>query len=55
MKNLSYHLKFWALIILISWVSASNIIQAFKCPKMTRTELFIHLPQSVIWDFETCD
>jgi hypothetical protein len=44
-------------IIVISvmmWIMTTNVIQAFKCPEMSQTELFIHLPKSFILNFKNC-
>ena len=41
------------LILVITWVSITNLIQAFKCPKMTQTELFLHIPKSAVCDWKT--
>ena len=43
-----------ALIIITLWISTTTTIQAFKCPKMSQTELFLHIPKSCILDFESC-
>lgn len=42
------------IILFVLWVFATNIIQAFKCTEMTNTELFLHLPKSIILNFENC-
>lgn len=44
----------WFLIIILVWVSITNMIQAFACPKMTRTELFLNIPKCAILNFEHC-
>jgi len=46
---------FGVLIITLVWLMISNIIQAFKCPTMSQTELFIHLPKSFICDWKECN
>lgn len=43
------------LVSMVVWAAISNIIQAFKCPEMTQTELFIHIPQSFLWDWQNCN
>jgi len=40
------------LIAIIIWCFISNIIQAFICPEMTQTELFLHIPKSFICDWQ---
>ena len=43
------------LITVISlWIFATNIIQAFKCPEMSQTELLIHAPKSAMLKFNKC-
>lgn len=36
------------------WIACTGIIQAFKCPKMTQTELFLNITNSVICNYKTC-
>ncbi len=43
------------LVAVFLWVSVSNIIQAFKCPKMTQTELFLHIHKSFVCDWQHCN
>lgn len=43
------------IIFILAWVLVSNTIQAFKCPEMTNTELFLHLPKSFICDWIYCE
>ena len=43
------------LIFAIVWVAISVIIQRFKCPKMTETELFINIPNSVVCNWQDCN
>ena len=40
------------LTVLLLWVVVTNTIQAFKCPKMTPTELLLHLPKTIIGDWQ---
>jgi hypothetical protein len=42
------------LMIAILWMSISVFIQAFKCPEMTQTQLFLHIPQSFVLNFKNC-
>ncbi len=51
MKN---KILYYILIIVTTWVSITNIIQAFKCPKMTQTELLIHIPKTVVCNWSNC-
>lgn len=34
------------IIVIALWTATTGIIQAFMCPKMTQTELFLNIPQS---------
>lgn len=36
------------------WIACSGIIQAFKCSKMTQTELFLNIPNSFICNWKNC-
>jgi hypothetical protein len=40
------------LLIVAIWIVTTTTIQRIKTPKMTETELFLHIPKSVIlqWD-----
>lgn len=52
------HLKdiiYIAIITLLLWVSITTIIQAFKCSKMTQTELFLNIPNSCLLIFKKCN
>ena len=42
------------LLVVFLWVSISNIIQAINCPKMSQTELFMHIPKSFVCDWDRC-
>lgn len=43
------------MLILFLWMALTNSVPAFKCPKMTQTELFLHLPKTAILNFNNCD
>jgi len=45
---------YFVLVAVFLWVSITNIIQSFKCPKMTQTELLIHIPKSFVCDWQHC-
>lgn len=36
------------------WIAITSMIQRFNCIKMTETEIFIHIPQSFIFNFKNC-
>lgn len=54
-KKRIINLLYIILVVLCLWTAITNIIQAFKCPRMTQTELFLHIPKSFICDWEICD
>lgn len=39
-------------IIFMLWIAISNGIQAFKCPELTQTQLFLRIPQSFICNWK---
>lgn len=43
------------LYFIIFWVALTTIIQRFKCPELSETELFIRIPNSYIWDWYDCN
>lgn len=43
------------LIAALLWVSISSSIQAFMCPKLTKTELLLRIPKSFVCDWENCE
>lgn len=54
-KNNISKILYFILLTVFLWLSISNIIQAFNCPEMTNTELFLHLPKSFICDWTSCN
>ncbi len=46
---------YFVLVAVFLWVSISNTIQAFKCPKMSQTELFLNIPKSFVCDWQHCN
>jgi len=42
------------LLAALTWVGISCFIQRFKCPEMTETQIFLHIPRSVVCDWEDC-
>lgn len=55
MKKIIKNMLFWLIVLTFLWLSVSNIIQAFKCSKMTQTELLINLPNSFLGNWKNCD
>ena len=53
-ENISNALYF-VLVAVFLWLGISNVIQAFKCPKMSQTELFLHIPKSFVCDWQHCN
>lgn len=43
------------LVSIFLWLSISSIIQAFKCPKLTQSELLLRVPNSFIGDWYECE
>ena len=56
MKNISKILRNFVYlgIVMFFWLFISNLIQAFNCPKMSQTELFMQLPNSFIGNWKYC-
>lgn len=54
MKQFLTETLHFILAILALWIMFTTTIQAFKCPKMTQTELFLHIPKSCIWNWQQC-
>lgn len=48
-------ISYTILVTILLWIAISSIIQAFKCPSMTQTQLFMHIPKSVICDWQDCN
>jgi hypothetical protein len=44
-----------AYAVLAIWLLVSNVIQAYKCPEMTQTELFLHIPESFVCNWNHCN
>lgn len=42
-------------ILIFLYTGVVNTIQAFKCPKLTNTELFLRLPHTFVCDFIECE
>lgn len=42
-------------IFILLWIGITTMCQAYWCHKMTNTELFFHLPKSLIFDYEHCN
>ena len=43
------------LLPFILWIAISIMIQAFKCPQMTSTQLILNIPHSFVCDFKECE
>ena len=46
-------LIYFIVMVILCWVLTVSIIQRFKCPELTETELFLRMPNSFICDFIT--
>lgn len=56
-KSLMHNLIIVFYLIMLGsvlWVGISSVIQRFKCPAMTETQLFLHIPKSFICEWEYC-
>lgn len=42
-------------MVAVLWTGLVNVIQSFKCTSMTRTQIFLRIPKSIILDFKTCE
>lgn len=53
-KNYCHNFMFVLILFFGFWFTLTNIIQAFKCEKMTQTELFLNIPKSILLNFKEC-
>ena len=53
-KDYANNALYTVLVAVLFWVSISGFIQRFKCPTMTETEIFLHIPKSVMCDWKHC-
>jgi hypothetical protein len=42
-------------ILFALWFGITRTIQAYKCPKMTNTELFLNTDNSFLLNFKECE
>lgn len=54
-KRTEGHLLYTLLVAVLLWVAISTMIQAFKCPELSQTELFLRIPKSFICAWEHCN
>ena len=40
--------------VMLLWIAVSGIIQRFKCPSMTETELFLNIPKYAVFNWKHC-
>lgn len=40
--------------LIVCWISGTSFIQRLKCVKMSETELFLSIPNSIVLDYKTC-
>ena len=43
-----------AIMMIAMWMGVTMMWQAFACPKMTQTELFLASPQHMLGEFKHC-
>ena len=48
------NILYTVLVIVLLWIGVSSFIQRIKCPSMTETEIFLHIPKSVMCDWTNC-
>lgn len=54
-KENTINALYFVLSTVFLWISVSSTIQAFKCPKMSQTELLLHTPKSFVCDWQYCN
>lgn len=54
-KDYASNALYTVLVAVLLWVAVSGFIQRFKCPSMTETELFLHIPKSVVCNWKHCN
>jgi acyl-ACP thioesterase len=54
-KRTAEHLLYILLVAVLLWAVISTMIQAFKCPELSQTELLLHIPKSFICAWEHCN
>jgi len=43
------------IMAIILWIPICTVIQRFKCPAMTETQLFLHIPSSFMCNWKNCN
>jgi hypothetical protein len=41
--------------VIMLWFMLTNAIQAISCPNMTQTELFLHIPKTMLLNWYECE
>jgi len=54
-KSIIILLALVIILLVLLWCKISITIQAFKCPQMTQTELFLNMPKSFMCEWRVCD
>lgn len=52
MKTKKEKILYFLLLVISTYIGTVNMIQAFKNPELTNTQLFIKIPDSLILKFE---
>jgi hypothetical protein len=39
----------------IAWISIGCFYQSVTCPKMTQTEVFLNIPEQIVFNFKQCE
>ena len=43
---------YFVVALICMWIAVTSTIQAFRDPKLTRTELFLMIPHTIMLDFK---
>jgi len=54
-KNYIVNIVQIVIVAVLLWVTISTMIQGFKCPQITGTQLFLHIPKSFVCDWQYCN
>ena len=53
-REMLYAVILYFINVLSCWILISTTIQVLKCPKMTQTEIFLHIPKSFMCNWTEC-
>ena len=52
MKRKIKYIAYFLILDLFLWTAAAITVQKMKCPKITVIELIMHIPKSIVCNFE---